>query len=404
MKQVAKILCLLLITNLFLIGCSSELSSTDGNVKEIKIGTIHPLSGPLAKEGQEMSAAVQMAVDEVNESGGIKSLGGAKVVVVKGDHELKEEKAVSEAQRLISERVLGIIGPYGTALAATKEAERQKTPFIIDVAVADEITERGFKYTFRLQPNATMMVSNFLEYFKTLNEGTGSNLKTAVLSYENSEFGTLIAEDIERRASQAGLEVISKIPHSAAAADFTSEVTKIISLKPDVLVLTTYLNDGTQIIKGLNDYGFTPKVLIGVANGALSNPQFIENETAINQYLMDVNYSTNPKSEKVEQLKKKFKDIYKQNFGPNAAYSYEATKVLLMAIERAGSTDKTKIRDEIAKTHYDDHILPQGTLIFDEKGQNPNANAVLSQIVNGTSKVVFPVKYSVAEPVFPTKQ
>jgi branched-chain amino acid transport system substrate-binding protein len=400
MKMLSKVLIFSLVVMVFITGCTSKNNSSE--VKEVIIASLHPVSGYLAKEGQEMDDAIKMAADEINEAGGIKSLGGAKVKVITGDHEGSEEKALSETQRLIRDGALGIIGAYGTVLTATQEAEKQKTPFIIDVAVADEVLERGFKYSFRLQPNSTMMVNNFLKYFTDLNNNTQSGLKTAVLSYEDAEFGTGIAERIAKRADEAGLEIIGKIPHSAGAADFTPSVSKITSLKPDVVILTTYLNDGTQIMKGLDQNGAMPKLLIGVANGALSNPTFIHEETSINQNMLDVNYSINPKSDKAKQLKDTFKEKYNKDFGPNSAYAYEAAKVLLLAIEKAGSTDKDKIRDQISSLKYEDHILPQEQpVIFDETGQNPNAAAVLTQINGGESFVVYPEPFGVAEPVFP---
>lgn len=406
-KRLSQLCSVLMVGCLLAAGCSSNNQSAadsggDGQIKEIKIGSLHPLSGVLAKEGQEMDDAVKMAIDEINEAGGIKSLGGAKVVVVSGDHEGSEEKALSETQRLIREGAVGVIGAYGTVLSATQEAERQKTPFVVDVAVADQVTERGFKYTFRLQPNSTMMVDNFLKYFQELNTKSQAGLKTAVLSYEDSEFGTGIAEGIAAKAQEAGLEIIGKIPHSAAGADFTSDVTKIASLKPDVVILSTYLNDGTQIMKGLAQNNAVPKLLIGVANGALSNPTFIQNETGINQNMMDVNYSINPRSEQAAKLIIQFKQKYNKDFGANAAYAYEAAKVLLQAIENAGSADKTKIREQLAAMKYEQHILPQNEPIsFNEKGQNPYATAVLSQISEGKSKVVYPEDFSVTMPVFP---
>ncbi|OJF18280.1 MAG: hypothetical protein A6D91_06635 [Bacillaceae bacterium G1] len=170
-------------------------SGSQGAVKEVKIGSLHPLSGALAIDGQQMENAVKMAVDEVNEAGGIQSLGGAKVVLISGDSENKPEKGVSEVQRMAREGVVGIVGTYTSAvtLAATQEAEKQKIPFVVDITVSNEVTERGFKYTFRIQPNAKLMSENFLSYFKELNESTGNQLKTAVIVHEESGFGSGIA-------------------------------------------------------------------------------------------------------------------------------------------------------------------------------------------------------------------
>src|SRR5699024_1086556 len=148
----------------------------------IKIGSLHPLTGSQASEGQEMRDAVQLAIDEVNENGGIESLGGAKVELVEGDSENNPEKGISEVQQMDSQEVVGIVGPYTTAvaLAATQEAERSGIPFIVDVGSADEITERGFDYTFRIQPPASSFPEAFLEYIPMLNEQNDVDLTTVV--------------------------------------------------------------------------------------------------------------------------------------------------------------------------------------------------------------------------------
>ncbi len=382
---------------------TSDENQGENSVSEVKIGSLHPLSGALAIDGTQMENAVKMAVDEVNESGGIKSLGGAKVTLISEDSENKPEKGVSEVQRMIREGVVGIVGAYTSAvtLAATQEAEKQKVPFVVDIAVSNEVTERGFKYTFRIQPNAKLMTDNFLKYFKELNEKSGSQLKTAVLVHEDSVFGSGIADYIEQNASQAGLEILANMAHPASTLDLTSDITKIKSLNPDVVITTTYLSDGDLLVKGMHNSGFWPKAMIGVANGAFSNAKFIADNITINQHIMDVNYTINPKSELAQEVKSKYKQLYGEEMSPNAAYSYMAVKVLIDAIERAGSTDRSKIRDALAQTNYTDHILPQGPIIFDETGQNINAQAVLNQIFDGQSLVVYPEEYKQVEPVFP---
>lgn len=407
MKKLSFAVSGLLVTSLFLSACSAGTTTPGGGggqkVSEVKIGHLHPLSGSSALEGKQMKDAIQLAVDEVNKAGGIKSLGGAKVVLLDGDHEGSPEKGVAETQRLIREGAVGILGTYmsGVALAATQEAERQKTPFVITIGVADDIQNRGFKYSFRVQPNASNMAKNFLDYIKKLKESSKAEINTIALVHEDSVFGSGIAKYIAEHAGEAGLKVAVEIPYSAKAADLSSEVNKLKAANPDIVVSTTYLRDGTLLFKTMKEAGVKSKAIVGVANGAISNAKFISDETAINQYLMDVNYTANPKNPKTAEVKKAYKDKTGVEMSPNAVYAYEAAVVLINAIERAGSTDKTKIRDALAATNLTDHILPQGPIVFDEKGENKNANAVLSQITDGKSKVVFPKEYSEADPVFP---
>lgn len=380
---------------------SAAAVSNSGAVSEVKIGSLHPISGSSAVEGQQMQDAIQMAVDEVNEAGGIQSLGGAKVALVTGDHEMKAEKGVSEVQRMVREGVVGILGTYSSAVAltATQEAEKQKIPFVITISSVDDVTNRGFKYTFRLQPPASIMAKDFISQFAALNEKAGGTLTTAVISHEDSIFGTSISTYIKEHASEAGLEILDVIPHASSAADLTSDVNKMKSLNPDVVIPVTYLGDGKLLFQSMASANFKPKAIIGVANGAISNSSFIAEDTAVNQYMLDVNYSINPRSANAPAVTEAYTTKFGIGMGPNAAYSYEATKVLIDAIERAGSTDKDKIREALTQTSYTDHILPQDAIVFDETGQNINAKAVMTQIVDGASKIVFPDEYKDADVV-----
>lgn len=369
----------------------------------IKIGSLHPLTGSQASEGQEMRDAVQLAIDEVNENGGIESLGGAKVELVEGDSENNPEKGISEVQQMDSQEVVGIVGPYTTAvaLAATQEAERSGIPFIVDVGSADEITERGFDYTFRIQPPASSFPEAFLEYIPMLNEQNDVDLTTVVNAHEDSDFGSGMAAVLSENAEAAGMEVLDTLPHPFDTADLSSDVNKIKSMEPDIVSSTTYLNDGQLLMEALIGSGYEAKAIVGMASGAFSNAKFIEEEQEINQYLMDVNYATNPNSELTAEVKEKYQEKYNKGLGPNAALSYTAAVVLLDAVERAGSTDRDKVREEITNTNLEDHILAQEAVTFDENGQNENARPVVNQIIDGESMVVMPDEYKAEDPVYP---
>lgn len=394
---------------LVLSACSQSSSNSEEegkDVSEIKIGSVHPLSGASAIDGQQMQNAINMAIEEINESGGIKSLDGAKIKLLEGDSESKPEKGVSETQRLARDGAVAILGPYNSpvALAATQEAEKLKIPFVVTIASTKEVTERGFKYTFRLQPDSILMADNFLTHFKEFNEKSGANLKTAVITHEDSSYGSTIADHVEKNAEKAGLEILARLHHPLQALDLTSEINRIKSLNPDVIIAANLLPDGTLFNETLAESGYKPKAIIGIANGAYSNADFVETKRDINQYLLDANYAYNAKSELAQKVAEKYQEKFGQALGPNAAYAYTATYVLIDAIERAGSTDKDKIREALTKTNFEDHILPQGPITFDEKGQNEGAQAVMNQIIDGKYLTVFPEEYKVEDLIFPNGQ
>src|SRR5215470_2569161 len=143
--------------------------------KEVKLGYILPVTGPLAFEAQLSLNGLQLAVDEVNAAGGIKALGGAKLALLPGDTQQKVELGNSEAARLIDSGVTALIGPFSSLVAYSvrQVTEKNKTPFMLLAAVADNLTEGGLKYVFRVQPNgkamSTLTMNNIVEMAKASN-------------------------------------------------------------------------------------------------------------------------------------------------------------------------------------------------------------------------------------------
>jgi branched-chain amino acid transport system substrate-binding protein len=123
--------------------------------REVKVGYILPVTGPLAFEAALALNGMLLAVDEINGGGGIKSLGGAKITLLPGDTQNKVELGNSEAARLIDQNIVTLIGPFSSLVAYSvrQVTEKNKTPFLLLAAVADNLCEGGLRYIFRMQPN-----------------------------------------------------------------------------------------------------------------------------------------------------------------------------------------------------------------------------------------------------------
>ena len=151
--------------------CGGDGGDGGGGASEIKIGTLYPVSGDLAKLGEQCVNGVKLAVDEINAAGGIKSMGGAKLTLVEADSQGKPDVGISEVERLVQQdKVSAIIGTYqsSVALPATQAAERLQTPFVISMAVADDITDKGYKYIFRICPKASWYAKDQIAFCQAL--------------------------------------------------------------------------------------------------------------------------------------------------------------------------------------------------------------------------------------------
>ena len=370
---------------------------------EIVIGHIHPLSGFLAFDGKELEDGLNLAVKEINDAGGIKSLGGAKLKLMAADSEGKPDVAIREVERLYNAGAVAITGCYQSSvtLVATQIAEKFQVPFVVSVAVADEVTARGFKYTFRVQPNAEQMAGQTVRNLAEIIKASGSAAKTIAYLHDNTAFGNPLSEHVAKFAPQYGLKVIADVAYSPRAADVSTEVGKIKAAGADIVLDTGYFGDGVRVYKTMKDLRLKAEAIMGCANGAFSHPKFVKELGDLTENVLDGNYRANPLSPLTQKAFAHYQQTYGAEMGASTVFSYQAIYVIADALERAASTDRTAVREALAKTNMTNHILPQGPIVFGPDGQNQNAAAVVVQIQGGRIKVVWPEQYAEAKPIFP---
>jgi branched-chain amino acid transport system substrate-binding protein len=372
--------------------------------KEILIGSIHPLTGPVAYDGTSLAQAIEMAVDQKNAAGGIKSMSGAKLKVLQKDSESKPKVGEAAAEKLIRDGVIAILGCYNSpvTIVTTQVAERRGIPHIITVAVADQILERGFKYAFRVQPDSTNMAEMTCKYVRQLSDKVKADLKTVAMLHI-AGFGAVISNKVSKLGPQYGFDVIGKVSYGYGVSDLTTEISKVKAMNADVIFDAGYLSDGILKLRTYSDLKVEPRGgIIGCANGGFSNPSFVKQLGKLAEYVMDGNYFYNPRSDFAKSIIAEYNKRYtKVFFQSHSVHAYNATLVLIDALERAGTTDSVKLRDAIAGVSLKKHMAPGGPIEFGPTGQNKNAMATLQQVQKGQIKLVLPEKYSNAEPIYP---
>lgn len=377
-------------------GCAPQAGSN-----EVKVAGLYPLTGELAKLGEENKFGLQLAIDEINAAGGVKALGGAKINIVWGDTQGKPDTGISEVERLVQqEKVVAIVGAYQSSVTtpATQAAERLKTPFIVSMAVSDKITERDFKYTFRICPKAAWYAKDQVTFLKDLEQLAGLKVKRVALLHENTDFGESTAVGQKKYLQEAGMEMVIEVSYPSNAADLTTEVSKVKAANPDAILTVTYLNDSILIVQAKEKLGMK-QPFVDAAGGTV-DPEFIKRlGKSAEGILTEIEYTKYAAGAK--DLNDRFKAKYKDDITGNGAYAYQAGWLLLDALERSGSaTDKDKLRDAIAKTSIPKGpklFLPSTKLEFDEQGQNKEAPLFIVQVQNGELIPVWPGAFAGAK-------
>jgi branched-chain amino acid transport system substrate-binding protein len=389
--------------------------------KTVKIGAIFPLSGNAASAGVHAKAAIETAVEIINngnpalgnlpltKNAGLKGLGGAKVEVVFADNQGSPAAGQNQALRLITEeKVVALTGAYqsGITLTASAIAEKYGIPFVNGESVAANLTERGFKWFFRTTPVAGDFAKIYLDFLKEMKAG-GQKVDNVALVHENTEYGTSVANVITGLFKENGIPIAQDIAYSANTTDVQSQVLQLKDKKPDVVIMISYTSDAILYAKTFQALDYKPPMMIA-DNAGFSDPSTIKTvgkqiQGIFNRSSFAIGAAGSPTF--------LINEIYKKKSGGDdlddtAARQMQGFFVLVDAIDRAGSTEPAKIQAALKATDLkpDQLIMGYKGVKFDDKGQNVLAAGLVIQLQNGENYVpVWPKQLAKTAPVFPYK-
>jgi branched-chain amino acid transport system substrate-binding protein len=369
----------------------------------IKIGILQPVTGALAQDGDLGRAGAELAIAEINAAGGIKALGGAKLEMVFGDARSTPEGGTQEVERMQGEGVAAIVGGFASpiCLAASQSAARYDLPYIVDVGVSDQITQRGLKNTFRFAPGFGICARTAIDNLIKLNDAAGKPAKTVVLVHEDGLFGSSLAKLLQHELPEHGFQILETIAHPTPARDMSNVALRIRSLAPDLVIPSSYYGETVLLARTMQQQRIRPKGVYSILNGAASNLRFVKEFPQAAEGIMDCNHWYDPRKPRAMALKKRVEDSGKQ-LNYNIPLNYSCVLLLADAIERAGSSDRAKINAALAASTFADHVMPYGPTQFVD-GQNQGGAPVNTQIQDGSIKVIFPESFSDAKPIFPIR-
>jgi branched-chain amino acid transport system substrate-binding protein len=387
--------------------------------EQVRIGATYPLSGSVASAGDEMRQAIQVAEEIINTAhpelkdlplgptAGLPNLGGRKVKTIFADHQGNPAMAQSETLRLITqERVVALVGAYQSSCTLTSSAvaERYGIPFVAGESAAPSLTERGYKWFFRVTPYGRNFGDAYASFLTEL-RGSGQKVGGITLVNENTEYGTSTGDAIIASLKTKELKVVSRIPYNANAPDVSAQVLQMKGEQPDVVIFVSYTSDSILYIKTMHNLNYKPPIVIGDDSG-FSDPSFVKAvgslaQGALNRSSFDIGRSGS-NSYIVNGL-------YRQRTGRDmddtSARSIQGFLVLCDAINRAGSTEPEAIRAALQTTDLKPPQLMIGYdgVKFDAKGQNELAATLLVQLQGSRYVAIWPARSATAKLELPFK-
>src|SRR6266700_5684509 len=399
----------------------------------IKIGVLYDHTGPFSAAGSlNCWRGAKMMIDLINERGGV--LGKYKIVQVDGDGQSKAEVAINEAERLLNvEKVDILAGIYSSAHAVplAEKVDKQKRFLWITTAISSKVFDgRNLQYTFRPQPTGdqfgALSVQYINEYSQEKFKKPAKELRLAII-HEDGAYGADVALGNELKAKDLGLNVVLKEGYSINAPDLSSLVTKLRSVRPDVLYHTGYNPDISLFLRQAKEQGLRLRAYIGHGAGHSQldklkeafgkDVEFFHTLDPIASQLLDPKKLKPGIGELTAEMVKRYKTQYDPNvataaIAPHASMRFNNLWVLFndvlpRAIQKHGgfgpdalaaAARETDIPDGGTMQGYGVKFYPPGHRFA---GQNQRAFPAVFQIIEGKFELVYPQTVATAQPVLP---
>ncbi|MBK8065089.1 MAG: amino acid ABC transporter substrate-binding protein [Betaproteobacteria bacterium] len=358
----------------------------------IRIGAPLPLTGPLAPDAAKQQQGYNLWAETANKAGGI-NVGGKrmKVEIVYVDYQSNTPRAVQAAERLITQdKVHFLFSPFGSGAtkAASSVSEKYEVPTIAATASSVQVYDQGYKYLFgTFTPNDTLTepLSDMVK------KQAGGVQRVAILA-RNDLFPLAIAQEMEKSARKRGMNVVYFEKYAIGTLDHSAALAQIKSQAPHWIFATGYINDLAVMKKQMADLKIEAPVVTMVTAPAFK--EFIdaagkgsENITTAAWWHPAARYKGKDIFGTTENYNKLFTARYKIDPDYSPASASAAGAILQMAIEKAGTIDRKKVREALAGLN---EMTFWGPVKFGPSGQITSLEPPVIQIQDGKHVAIYP--------------
>ncbi|HEY3363667.1 MAG TPA: amino acid ABC transporter substrate-binding protein [Symbiobacteriaceae bacterium] len=411
-QVIAVMLGTILTASLFLSGCGTKAVESTSNaakpdITEIRIGAVFPVTGKESKVGSAHKKAVEFAIKEVNDAGGLE-IAGKKVQIkltILDDTTDPTKSAQLVEQIITQEKVHVVIGGYSTLLvqAQTVVPERYGIPMVIAGAGSNDLFGHS-KWIFGVLSPVEVLAKTQMEYLKDLiDQGKLPKPSTISLVWENTDHGKDYEKGVQEftKASPQYFKVAMDEGFELFASDFKPLLAKVQNAKADIFMSDTHLEDFIAMHRTYTQMGLSHKMVTYGARGPDKAAR--DGLGAATDYIFASTwFSPLLPSPQVKTFVDKWKAA-NDNASPEwyHATAYETVRITLKAIQNAGSTNPEKIREALVSVELKDSILPGGVLKFSRTGQAIYPFVVTQNKPGGKVDVVWPKESKTGDTVAP---
>jgi len=408
LRRFARFSALGILASLLLLAPSPAAAQTD-----IPIGVVMPITGREAKPGQYQREGIELAIKQINDGGGIfikslnKKLPVREVFYDDGSDSARSASLVERA--MSSDNVVAVIGGYSTALGEAESVmpDRYQTPWITPGAAATSIFSHGYQYVFGTLSPIELLGYTTGQYLGWLvDQGKLKKGLKIALAVENTDHGVDYVNGIKRWTGEhAGyFTVVFDEKFELGGTDFSGLLQKVKAAHADIFLSDAHLQDYITMQRQYLQSGMYHQVISYGARGPEADARKALGP-GTDYIVAGIWWSRDLGYPQV----KKFNADYTAATGhaPDswyAATAYEAMRMLAQSVEKAGSLNKTAIRDQLRAGELKNSLLPGQSLKFSKNGQAANPFVVVQNKPDNKVDIVFPTDAATGPPVAPKPQ
>ncbi|MGI6161436.1 MAG: ABC transporter substrate-binding protein [Christensenellales bacterium] len=424
-KPLLSVLLVMLMLSAALVGCTAPAAETPSappaattadapatttddapaDVDVVKIGVVSCITGSNSESGRQNVLGARLAEKYINDNGGIKALGGAKVELVLIDSTSDANNSALAVERALDANpdIVAINGNATSSMTLPMLPVLQKyeIPAICSTAANSTITEQGCDFIFQPGSDGRQFSELQLEFIQYYAEIKGLDLKEMKIGivFENSAWGQDTAAGNKKNCEEAGLNVVVEETYPVSGfSDASPIVTKLKNAGVDILLPASYVNDTKLILNTMEAMDYKPLIVAG--GSAFVWPAFskdlgesAEGILSAANWVWDNKHAMNV-AEFKDVIEPMYREINGEFMGEQVGPSFAGTMMIYEAIEETGSTDSVEIRDYIRTMTGENSqwfAILHGDSKFNENGKNIGNKPVIGQWQGGEMNAVFPL-------------